>query len=219
LKQVSETKVLANPSIVVVNNKEARIHIGDKLAYVTTTTIGTGESQRINEEIHYVDVGVQFRVTPVINDDGFITMMIRPEISSKSSEVTTDQGSKVPLINTTLVETAVVVKDGHTIVIGGLRQDEVSDTRQGIPFLMDIPVLGKAFSNVSTSTTQTEIVILITPRIVTGEEDYIQNKMDLVQDIGEQRDSFNSDALAGPGLDVEKRVEPKPAIRPDKNYE
>lgn len=178
LKQVSETKVLANPSIMVVENKEARIHIGDKLAFVTTTTIGTGESQRVNEEIHYIDVGVQFHVTPVINDDGFITMQIKPEISSKSGELETPQGAKVPLINTTLVETNVIVKDGHTIIIGGLRQDDFSKTKKGIPGLMDVPILGGLFSNTSKEKTATEIVILLTPHIVTGEENIVDAKME-----------------------------------------
>ncbi|MFA7114071.1 MAG: secretin N-terminal domain-containing protein, partial [Candidatus Omnitrophota bacterium] len=121
--EISETKVLANPSLMVVDNQEAKIHIGDKLAYVTTTTIGTGESQKVNEEIHYLDVGVQFTVTPTINDNGFVTMSISPEISSQSGELETPQGATVPLVNSTSVETSVVVKDGNTIIIGGLRQE------------------------------------------------------------------------------------------------
>lgn len=179
LKQVLETKVLANPSIVVVNNKEARIHIGDKLAYVTTTTIGTGESQRVNEEIHYIDIGVQFKVTPTINDDGFISMAIQPEISSKSGELVTPQGSRVPLINTTLVETSVLVKDGNTIIIGGLRQEQLSKNRKGYPWLMDIPLIGPFFSNVSKEKTNTEIIVLLTPHIVEGDENAADDKFSM----------------------------------------
>ena len=168
--EISDTKVLANPSIMVTNNKEARIHIGDKLAYVTTTTIGTGESQRVNEEIHYVDVGVQFRVTPTINDEGFINMVIAPEISSQSGELTTTQGAKVPLINSTLVETNVIVKDGQTIIIGGLRRDDFTKTRKGVPVLMDMPGLSALFSSTSEQKVKTEIAILLTPHIVSGGE-------------------------------------------------
>ncbi|MFA4982086.1 MAG: secretin N-terminal domain-containing protein [Candidatus Omnitrophota bacterium] len=181
LKHVVDTKVLANPSILITNNKEARIHIGDKLAYVTTTTIGTGESQRVNEEIHYIDVGVQFKVTPTINDDGFITMAIKPEISSKSGELVTPQGSKVPLVNTTLVETNVIVKDSQTIIIGGLKKDELIKTRRGYPGLMDIPVVGTVFSNIAKDKTQTEIVILLTPHIVEGDENAADKKFSLEQ--------------------------------------
>jgi len=173
LKEVAATKVIANPRIMVTNNDEARIHIGDKLAYVTTTTIGTGDSQRVNEEIHYIDVGVKFVVTPTINDDGFITMKIKPEISSKSGELETPQLAKVPLINLTELETSVIVKDGNTIIIAGLRQDEEQDGKSGVPWLMDIPYIGRAFSEVSKRGTTTEIVLLLTPHIVTGEENYV----------------------------------------------
>ena len=176
LKQVSETKVLANPRIMVTDREEARIHIGDKLAFVTTTTVGTGEAQRINEEVHFIDVGVKFKVTPIINDDGFISMKIQPEISSKSGELVTPQGAKIPLINTTVVETDVIVKDGNTIVIGGLRQDELIRIKKGIPGLMDIPGLGKIFSNYSKEKVQSEIVIFLTPHIVSGEENIVDRE-------------------------------------------
>jgi type II secretory pathway component GspD/PulD (secretin) len=182
-QEVSDTKVLANPRIMVVNNKEARIHIGDKLAYVTTTTIGTGESQRINEEIHYVDVGVQFRVTATINDDGFITMAITPEISSKAGELTTTQGAKVPLINSTLVETNVIVKDGQTIVIGGLRRDDFTRVDKGVPGLMDIPGIGVLFSSKSEEKTKTEIAILLTPHIVSESENDVSKRLEAQEKI------------------------------------
>jgi type II secretory pathway component GspD/PulD (secretin) len=173
LKEVASTRVIANPRLMVTNKEEARIHIGDKLAYVTTTTIGTGDSQRVNEEIHYIDVGVKFVVTPVINDDGFITMKIRPEISSKSGELETPQGARVPLINLTELETSILVKDGNTIIIAGLRQDEATDGKSGIPWLMDLPYVGHAFSDTSKRGIVTEIVLLLTPHIVTGEENFV----------------------------------------------
>jgi type II secretory pathway component GspD/PulD (secretin) len=172
MQGITETKVLANPTIMVTNNEEARIHIGDKLAYVTTTTIGAGDSQRTNEEIHYIDVGVQFKVTPSINDDGYITMDIIPEISSQSGTLTTPQGAEIPLINSTLVETSIIVKDANTIVIGGLMEDSITKSKNGLPFLMDIPIIGKAFQNESNNDTQTEIVILLTPHIMGGDENY-----------------------------------------------
>jgi len=176
-KEIATTKVLANPTLMVLNNKEARIHIGDKLAYVTTTTIGAGDSQRTNEEIHYIDVGVQFKVTPKINDDGVIIMNLVPEISSQSDTLETPQGAEVPLINSTLVETSIIVEDGQTIVIGGLREDSLVRNEQGLPYLMDIPILGKLFSSDSKNDTQTEIIILLTPHIIGGVENYIDDKM------------------------------------------
>jgi type II secretory pathway component GspD/PulD (secretin) len=119
LKQVSDTKTLANPTILVTNEEEAKIHIGDKLAYVTTTTIGTGADQSTNEEVHYLDVGILLSVKPTISDDGNVRMTIKPEISSQTGTLETPAGAEIPLINTTVVESNVMVKDGTTIVIGG----------------------------------------------------------------------------------------------------
>jgi len=183
LNQVSSTEILANPSIMVTNNEEAKIHIGDKLAYVTTTTIGTGDSQRVNEEVHYIDVGISLSVVPVINNDGFITMKLAPEISSKTGDLETPQKAQIPLINATSVQTEIIVKDGHTVVMGGLRQDHVIDSKKGLPFLMDIPFIGRAFSSVSKNKTQTEVAILLTPRIVTGEEDYAELRKETQQQL------------------------------------
>ncbi|MDD5439898.1 MAG: secretin N-terminal domain-containing protein [Candidatus Omnitrophica bacterium] len=169
LKQVSDTKTLANPTILVVDNEEAKIHIGDKLAYVTTTTTGTGADQTTNEEVHFIDVGILLNVKPTINEDGFIRMSIKPEISSQTDTLTTPQGAEIPLINTTTVESNVMVKDGTTIIIGGLRRDEEARTQKGIPYLMDLPLAGGAFKSVSDDITKTEIVIILTPHIVGGE--------------------------------------------------
>jgi type II secretory pathway component GspD/PulD (secretin) len=181
LKQISSTETLANPSIMVTNNQEAKIHIGDRLAYVTTTTIGTGDSQRVNEEVHYIDVGISLSVIPTINDDGFITMKLAPEISSKTGDLETPQKAQIPLINATTLATEIIVKDGHTIVMGGLRQDHVIDSKKGLPFLMDIPFIGGAFSSISKDKTQTEVAILLTPRIVTGEEEFAEIKRETRQ--------------------------------------
>lgn len=186
LKQVSDTKVLANPQILVANEQEAMVHIGDKLAYVTVTTTGTGADQTQSAEVHFLDIGIQLHVKPVIGDDGFIRIYIKPEISSQNGELTYTVGTtanpitnKVPIINTTLIETNAMVKDGYTMILGGLHKDEVSKSRKGIPFLMDIPFLGKVFGSQADSVTKTEIVIFLTPHIVGGEEDLSGYKPEL----------------------------------------
>ncbi|MDD4202227.1 MAG: secretin N-terminal domain-containing protein [Candidatus Omnitrophica bacterium] len=168
LKQVVDVKTLSNPTLLVTNNEEAKIHIGDKLAYVTTTTTGTGADQTTNEEVHFIDVGILLTVQPQIGDDGFIRMKISPEISSKTSELITPQGAEIPIVNTTLIETNVMVKDGVSIIIGGLHKDEQESSKQGIPYLMDLPFVGNAFKNISDDIRKTEIVIILTPEIVTG---------------------------------------------------
>ncbi|MCU0666934.1 MAG: hypothetical protein MUF05_07565 [Candidatus Omnitrophica bacterium] len=169
LKQVSSTKLLANPRIMVVNNEEAKIHIGDTRPYVTTTTLGTGDTATTTETVNWINIGIQLLVTPTINDDGVISIKLKPEISSKIEDYLTPKQAKIPIVNTTLVETTVLAKDGNTIIIGGLVKNDKLATRSGIPGLMSIPLVGGLFRNESDTITNSEIVIFLTPHIVTGD--------------------------------------------------
>ena len=126
LKQVTNTKVLANPRVMILNRQESKINIGDRTPYVVTTTTGTGTTASVSEEIRFIDTGINLAVTPTINDDGYITMKIRPEISSKVGTLETPTKNKIPVVNTTYIDTSIIVKDGVTIILGGLRRDDVT---------------------------------------------------------------------------------------------
>jgi type II secretory pathway component GspD/PulD (secretin) len=169
LKQVSDTKILSNPKILVLNNEEARIHIGDTVPYIISTTSGTGDNAITSEDVRFVDVGLKLNVRPTINDDGYITMRMRPEISSVVARIESNGGG-IPQVNKTEVETTVVVKDGNTIILGGLRKDDKLHKKKGLPLLMDAPVIGKFFSRAQDSMTNTEIVICITPKVIQGHD-------------------------------------------------
>lgn len=171
LEQVSDTKILSNPQILITNNEEARIHVGDTVPYIISTTSGTGDNAITSEDVRFVDVGLKLNVTPTINDDGYVTMRLRPEISSVVGQITSEGGG-IPQVNKTEVETTVMVKDRHTVVMGGLKKDDKVHTKKGFPVLMDMPVFGKFFGRTSDNFAKTEIVIFITPHIVTGKEDY-----------------------------------------------
>ncbi|PIQ86543.1 MAG: hypothetical protein COV74_04460 [Candidatus Omnitrophica bacterium CG11_big_fil_rev_8_21_14_0_20_45_26] len=173
LKQVQNTEVLANPRLMILNGEEANINIGDRVPYVVTTTTGTGNNVSVSEEIKFIDVGISLVVSPTINEDNMITMRIRPEISSQTGTLTTPAGAKIPQVNTTFIESSVVVKSGKTIILGGLKRDDLTKNDKGFPYLSDIPVLGHLFKSRSDTTKRTEIIILITPKIVTGEKDVI----------------------------------------------
>jgi len=177
LKQVQDTKILSNPKLLVTNNEEAKIHVGDTVPYIISTTSGTGENAITSEDVRFVDVGLKLNVTPSINDDGFVTMTLKPEISEVVGEISS-QGGGIPQVNKTLVETTVMVKDGMTVVLGGLRKENKTTTRKGVPILMDIPFLKTLFSSTSDSIEATEIVIFITPHVVTGDESYERVKGD-----------------------------------------
>ena len=172
LQQVSDTKILSSPQILVTNNEEAKIHIGDTVPYIVSTTNGTGQNAITSDDVRFVDVGLKLTVVPTINDDGMVTMKLTPEISEVVAKVTSASGSSIPQVNKTEVETSVMVKDGQTIVMAGLRNQNKTHTKKGIPGLMDIPYIGGAFSHVSDTLTNSEIVILITPHIVKGSDDF-----------------------------------------------
>ena len=100
-----------------------------------------------------------------------VTMRLRPEISSVVDKIES-QGGGIPQVNKTEVETTLLVQDGTTIILAGLRKDDKIHLKKGVPFLMDMPGIGKFFSSQFDNTTATEIVIFITPHIISGKEDH-----------------------------------------------
>ncbi len=169
VQTLGKTQILSNPKIAVVNNQEAKIHVGERQAYVTTTTTTGQSTSTVSEEVTFVDVGIQLAVTPTINDDGYVTMKIKPEISSVVSFLTTPSGNKIPIIDSSMAETSVMVKDGSTIIIGGLRKEEKTSSGTQVPFLGKIPILNFFFKNETKKTERTELLVMITPHIVSGD--------------------------------------------------
>ena len=170
LKTFGDTDILSSPHIAVLNNEEARILIGRREAFITTTVTQAQSTATTAESVQFVDVGVKLFVTPVINAEGFVTLKIRPEVSSVVNTLTTSTGNKIPIVETSEAETKVMVKDGRTLVIGGLMKDETVKSHSRVPVMSDIPILGMAFRNTSDRIQKTELVILLTPHVITGEE-------------------------------------------------
>lgn len=174
LQEFGETRNLSSPSIMVTNNQEARIYVGTTQAYVTTTIATGSTTSSTAAQVTFLDVGVQLVVTPTVNNDGFVTMKIKPEVSSVDSQLTykiaADVDNTVPIVARTTAETSVMVKDGTTIIIGGLRKDEKLKTVDKVPLLGDIPFLGAAFRKTTEKLEKNEIVVFITPHIVYGDE-------------------------------------------------
>ena len=171
LATMGKTKVLSNPRIVVLNNEQAKILVGTNQPYVTSTTTTTSSGPVTNAEtVNFIEVGVKLYVTPVIHNDGYITMKIKPEVSSAPTSLPTGSKNSIPIVDTSEVETTVRVKDGATIVMGGLIKDEQGLDEKKVPLLGSIPVLGMAFKNTSKTKAKTEIVIFLTPRIISGDK-------------------------------------------------
>jgi len=170
LQTVGATNILSKPQILVVENQEAIIHVGTKEPFVSSALTQTQQAATTAEEITFIDVGVTLKVTPSINQDGFVTMKIRPEVSSVTETLTTASGNVIPIVAISEAETTVMVKDGTTIVIAGLIQDETKENTQKVPFLGDIPILKYAFQNWHESVDKKELVIFLTPTIISGQE-------------------------------------------------
>ena len=166
----SDVNVLSTPTILTTNNKEASIEVGQRIPVPTGQTVSTGGLSSVS--IEREEVGVKLKMTPQINQGRTIKMDIYTEISGVVETglgINVNTNGVVTSLKT--ATTSVIVKDGQTIVIGGLMQDSVNTTNSRVPFLGDIPVLGYLFKTKSKNKMKTNLVILLTPHIVVSEED------------------------------------------------
>lgn len=157
-----KANLLASPSIAVLNGQEARIIIGERYPYKerTQTTTGTTETTK------FVDIGTTLRVTPQINEDGYITMSIHPEVSSLYASL--DAG---PRITTREADTKVRIREGETLIIGGLIKQKDNSTVEKVPILGDLPLIGYFFSRREHDIEQKELAVFITPTILRSREE------------------------------------------------
>ncbi|MBF0185043.1 MAG: type IV pilus secretin PilQ [Magnetococcales bacterium] len=156
LETNGKAKTISSPRVLTANNKEASISQGIRQPYQTEALSGGVTYQ-------YIDAALSLKVTPHVTANGFITLDVTAKNNSIHGSVTT---GAPPALSTREVETQALVKDGQTIVLGGILQHNQSENQRGIPELKDIPGLGWLFKNRSTSNSQTELMVFITPRIV-----------------------------------------------------
>jgi type II secretory pathway component GspD/PulD (secretin) len=155
---------------MVMDNQKASFNVGQTVPYVTnTTTLATGQLQT---SVGQQSVGVKLAVTPHITPDDFVYMEVAPEISSlSSSTVQLTEGLSAPIYNDRTADTFITVKNGETVVIGGLITTEKDSTETKVPILGDIPILGLLFKSQTNTNTKTELLIVLTPRIIRTVED------------------------------------------------
>lgn len=171
LQMFGETKVLSTPRILVLNNQEAKILVGTRDAYITSTVSEVGQSAVTSQSVNFIDTGVKLYVTPTINKKGYIILKIKPEISSATSESikSSGQSTDVPIVTTSEAETSLIVKDGVDIFLGGLRRVTRDKQRKQVPFLGNIPLVGGLFRSNENEWSKNELVIILTPQIVSGD--------------------------------------------------
>ncbi|MDO8603454.1 MAG: secretin N-terminal domain-containing protein [Candidatus Omnitrophota bacterium] len=231
LKTYGETNILSRPRITVLDRQEARILVGSKEVYVTSdVTTTSGGTYHTTDHVNFVDVGVRLAVTPEINKAGFVTLKVKPEVSSadptKTVELKNPDGSTrtvVPYVTTSEAETSVSVKDGTTIIIGGLMKDTFVNHEERVPFLGDMPLIGKLFSNKGKTKEKTELVILLTPTIVDGARTsdeamvYADDWDDKAQKVKIKEPDDNGLKFPERGIGREKEVWTKISAAPEKS--
>jgi type II secretion system protein D len=162
-----DVKIVSQPVLLASNNQEARFLVGSQRPFVQVSRSLSTETPSRDQVIQYRDVGTKLTVRPTINQDGYVSLLIQQEINQATSEVAFD----APVISTREAVTRVLVKDGQTIVLGGLRDRQRDVTQGGVPVLSSIPILGGLFGSASRRTNETELYLFLTPRILKTDAD------------------------------------------------
>ncbi|HEV3417363.1 MAG TPA: hypothetical protein VG056_11130, partial [Pirellulales bacterium] len=160
LETVGDTNVIATPRLTCVNKHRAEILIGSQLGYISSTVTETSTAQNVN----FLEVGAQLRLRPFISSDGLIRMEVHPELST--GQVTIQGGFTLPEKDVTQVTTNVMVRDGATVIIGGLMREDLTSNVTQIPLLGSLPGVGFLFRQKTDHTQKSEILVLITPHII-----------------------------------------------------
>ena len=164
LDQVADTTVLARPRITCLNRQSAQVMVGIKVGYLSTSVTETTTST----SVLFIDTGIQLNFRPFISSDGMIRLELRPSVSSVTFRA--DGLSQVPNETTQELTTNIRCRDGETIILGGLFRESSTITRNQVPFLGDIPIIGAAFRGQVDAVIKEEIIFLLTPTIIPDEQ-------------------------------------------------
>lgn len=172
-----DTTILSAPSVTTVNNREAQIQVTENLPWAEPQVQMSDFGIAITWKINFEAVGITLKVTPTINEDGKITMTLIPEVSEKVSDypLTVQQGNTtipytVPVIDKRTASTKVVIGNGQTLIIGGLIKDKTSKGQVKVPLFGDLPVLGHLFKSKKDMVQKTELLIFVSPTIITPDQ-------------------------------------------------
>ena len=162
LAEVTDVKVISSPQLMVLDNQPARLQVGDQVPVQTGETITDGGTQF--NSIEYIDTGVILEVTPRVNASGLVTLEINQEVSD--AVITQTSGLNSPTIQQRSIRSIVSIQSGETVALGGLIRERAEAGESGLPVLKDIPILGAAFGTKTQDFVRTELLVLITPRVI-----------------------------------------------------
>ncbi|MDH5748311.1 MAG: type II secretion system secretin GspD, partial [Rhodospirillales bacterium] len=165
LDEVTDVKVISSPQLMVLDNETASLQVGDQVPVATQSAVTTVDpGAPIVNSIQHLNTGVILEVTPRVNANGLVVLDIMQEVSDAIS--TTTSGIDSPTIQRRRVQSTVAVQSGETIALGGLIKDTDTVSDKGIPLFKEIPILGHLFKTQSDTVVRTELLILLTPRVV-----------------------------------------------------
>ncbi|HYR06874.1 MAG TPA: secretin N-terminal domain-containing protein, partial [Longimicrobium sp.] len=190
LSASGEVTVLSRPVVMAQNNEEARILVGTERPFIQISRSLPTDGAARDQVVQYREVGTQLTIRPTINPDGYVTLAVLQEVSSATPE--TQFGA--PVISTREAETRLLVKDGHTVVIGGLVDTQHSRGSSGIPYLREIPGIGRLFGTHSTRTDVTELFLFMIPHVLKT-DDEVDAATQLVRERAERLDRALPDSI------------------------
>jgi len=193
----NKINILSSPHILAVDNKEARIEIGEEVPIITSEYVPLEVEQdttSTSRSVEYRNTGVILTVTPRINERGLVAMDVDQEVSKVDQEA--NYGVDSPVISNRKAQTSLVVQDGQTIIIGGLIQDDDSKVQSGVPFLSSIPLIGSLFGTTKNQQRKVELILLLTPHVITNFEEVdlitknVNEKLDNLQRLINKREDY-----------------------------
>jgi type II secretory pathway component GspD/PulD (secretin) len=193
LQTLGNVRVLALPVIFAQNNRQAILNVGSQVPFVQVSqTVPNDPTGRV-QTVQYINVGKQLTITPTINTDGYVNM----SVTQTNDDVTNTLLFDAPIINSRQAQTQIFVRDGQTVVIGGMTDNTKDRHRSGIPFLSRLPLIGWAFGNTTQSDKVSEMYLFLTPHIVSSD-----------QDIDRLRESVRSGSDMLQNVPIQGRVNP-----------
>ncbi len=209
LEKDTDSNVLSTPTVVALDNEEAKILVGESVPFKTgaeqlnnTTVVGGGVNNNSSYNNDFVqierkDIGVELKVTPRINQEGVLTLEIEQKVESinESANVGGETGAADIITNKREIKTTALVKDDGVLVLGGLIRDEMETSDSGVPYLSKIPFLGRLFQGTSKRAVKKNLMVFIHPRILRDDADVAENTGRYYKNIRSSQESFNENEL------------------------
>jgi general secretion pathway protein D len=168
LSSITDVEVISAPQLLVLNNQQAHLQVGAQVPVATQQSVGTSDPDApIVSSIELRDTGVILQVTPRVNESGLVILDIEQEVSQVSQD--SAAGTLTPTIATRVITTTAAVQSGQTVALGGLIQDNKTNTKVGVPGLSAIPFLGALFRYTTDTITRSELLVLVSPRVIRDE--------------------------------------------------